>query len=100
MPNIFEYFGLIFFFYSNEHPPIHVHVKKGGREFVFEIIMKNDLLDEVRRRKVRGKEPLTQKEITEAEKFIYKYHKRIINKWVNYFVLGKKVNYTRIKTKL
>ena len=27
MPKIFEYFGFIFYFYSNEHEPIHVHVK-------------------------------------------------------------------------
>ncbi len=26
MPKIFEYFGFIFLFYSNEHEPIHVHV--------------------------------------------------------------------------
>ena len=26
MPKIFEYFGFVFFFYSNEHEPIHVHV--------------------------------------------------------------------------
>ena len=29
MPKIFEYFGFIFFFYSNEHEPIHVHVTHG-----------------------------------------------------------------------
>ena len=34
MPKIFEYFGLIFFFYSNEHEPIHVHVMKNGQETV------------------------------------------------------------------
>jgi len=26
MPKLYEYLGLIFFFYSNEHLPIHVHV--------------------------------------------------------------------------
>ncbi|MBR3578817.1 MAG: DUF4160 domain-containing protein [Bacteroidales bacterium] len=31
MPKIFEYFGLIFYFYSNEHEPIHVHVQHGDR---------------------------------------------------------------------
>lgn len=31
MPKIFEYFGFIFYFYSNEHEPIHVHVLHGGR---------------------------------------------------------------------
>ncbi len=30
MPKIFEYFGFIFYFYSNEHEPIHVHVQHGG----------------------------------------------------------------------
>jgi hypothetical protein len=41
MPKIFEYLGIIFFFYSNEHEPIHVHAKKGEYEskaefFLFE----------------------------------------------------------------
>ena len=30
MPKIFEYFGFIFYFFSNEHEPIHVHVKHSG----------------------------------------------------------------------
>ena len=30
MPTIFILFGFQFMFYSNEHLPIHVHVKKGG----------------------------------------------------------------------
>ena len=38
MPKIFEYFGFIFLFYSNEHEPIHVHVMKEGHEAIFEII--------------------------------------------------------------
>ena len=29
MPTIFELFGLRFFFYADEHTPIHVHVVKG-----------------------------------------------------------------------
>lgn len=27
MPKIYEYFGLVFFFYANDHEPIHVHVQ-------------------------------------------------------------------------
>ena len=34
MPKIFEYFGFIFYFYSNEHEPIHVHVIHGGKESI------------------------------------------------------------------
>ena len=37
MPTIFTEDGFKFFFYSNEHRPIHVHVSHGGGEAVFEI---------------------------------------------------------------
>lgn len=39
MPKIFEYFGFIFYFYSNEHEPIHVHVIHGDKENIFDLIM-------------------------------------------------------------
>ena len=47
MPKIFEYFGFIFYFYSNEHEPIHVHVLHGGRESIFDLIMMNGSLAEI-----------------------------------------------------
>jgi hypothetical protein len=37
MPTVFSKDGFRFFFYSNDHTPIHVHVTKGGGEAVFEI---------------------------------------------------------------
>jgi hypothetical protein len=37
MPTIFERDGFRFFFYSNDHRPVHVHVRKGGGEAVFEV---------------------------------------------------------------
>ncbi len=37
MPSVFTKNGFRFFFYSNDHTPIHVHVRKGGAEAVFEI---------------------------------------------------------------
>ena len=44
MPKIFEYFGFIFLFYSNEHEPIHVHVMKDEHEAIFEIILELSLI--------------------------------------------------------
>ena len=35
MPKIFSEYGYSFFFYSNEHRPIHVHVRHGSGEAVF-----------------------------------------------------------------
>ena len=37
MPTIFELFGLRFFFFANEHEPIHVHVVKGQDNAKIEI---------------------------------------------------------------
>ena len=30
MPKLYEYFGLVVFFYANEHEPIHVHGEYQG----------------------------------------------------------------------
>ncbi len=32
MPKLYEYFGIVVMFYSNEHEPVHVHGKSQGRE--------------------------------------------------------------------
>ncbi|MBW7864373.1 MAG: DUF4160 domain-containing protein [Candidatus Hydrogenedens sp.] len=37
MPKIFEKDGFTFFFYSNEHYPVHVQVRYGGGEAVFDV---------------------------------------------------------------
>jgi hypothetical protein len=39
MPKLYEYFGLIILFYSNEHQPIHVHGKFQNRENKAEFII-------------------------------------------------------------
>ena len=37
MPTLFTIEGFRFFFYSNDHTPIHVHVQHGGGEAAFEV---------------------------------------------------------------
>jgi hypothetical protein len=100
MPKIFEYFGLIFYFYSNEHEPIHVHVTLGDCETIFELIMTNGELAEIRRRAKRGVDLLSEKDAKTAESFILKYEKNIIEKWINFFVLRRQIRCTTIKKKL
>ena len=100
MPKIFEYFGFIFYFYSNEHEPIHVHVIHGGKESIFDLIMMDGVLSEIRVREKKGAEELSEKEKRTAKDFIQKYHKNIINKWVKFFVLKQAVRSTNIKKKL
>lgn len=100
MPKIFEYFGFVFFFYSNEHEPIHVHVTHNNCQSIFELIMMDGELVEIRVREKTGEEPLLAKDKKTAEEFIRKYSKNIINKWVRFFVMKQAVKSTTIKTKL
>ena len=58
MPKIFEYFGFIFYFYSNEHEPIHVI--HGGKESIFDLIIMDGKLIEFREREKKGAEPLQE----------------------------------------
>jgi hypothetical protein len=44
MPGIFEYLGILIFFYSNEHEPIHVHGKCGGFESKAEFHIVNGIV--------------------------------------------------------
>ena len=100
MPKIFEYFGFIFLFYSNEHEPIHVHVNKEGHEVIFEILMEGGKLTELRRRTSNKMPPLSEKDSATAEAFVRKYYRNIVEKWVNFFIYKKKVRSTKITKKL
>jgi hypothetical protein len=44
MPKVYEYLGLIFFFYANEHLPIHVHVSLAEFESKIELKYENGIL--------------------------------------------------------
>ena len=54
MHKIYVYVGLIFFFYANEHLPIHVHVAKADRESKIELVFGNGKLTAVEIKKVKG----------------------------------------------
>ena len=100
MPKIFEYFGFIFLFYSNEHEPIHVHVMKDGHEAIFEIILENGELVEIHRRTSSKIPPLSEKDAATAEAFVKKYYKNIVDKGVNFFIYKKRIRSTKITKKL
>ena len=100
MPDIYKYFGFTFYFYSNEHEPIHVHVEHDNHESVFELIVENGQLVEIRVRDVKGADPLNSKDEKTAKAFVTEYSQNIIRKWINFFVMKKRVTCTTIKTRL
>jgi hypothetical protein len=72
MPKIFERDGYRFFFYSNEHRPIHVHVRYGGGEAVFEVEQRVEL---------RESQGLKVRELAKAEELAAEHRELIIQKW-------------------
>ena len=100
MPKIYEYLGLMFYFYSNEHEPIHVHATVSGRESIFDIIVDNGELTELKVRQANDRAPLKANEQKMAHEFIQRYYKRIIAKWVDFFVMHKAVKSTVVRRRL
>jgi hypothetical protein len=72
MPKIFEEDGYRFFFYSNEHRPIHVHVRRGGGEAVFEVEHGVEL---------RESQGLKLAELSKAEQLANQHRQLIIQRW-------------------
>lgn len=100
MPKLYEYFGLIILFYSNEHEPIHVHGKYQGRESKAEIIFENGEFKEVKVSKVKGKQPLDNKNEKRLRKLVEHFREDIVHKWVDFFVYNKEVKSEVITKKI
>jgi len=58
MPKLYEYFGLVVFFYANEHEPIHVHGEYQGGYARAEMIMKEGRVTRVVFSDLKGKRRL------------------------------------------
>jgi hypothetical protein len=72
MPKLFEQDGYRFFIYSNEHRPIHVHVRYGGGEAVFELEPTVEL---------RESFGLKTRELRRAEELAHEHRELILRKW-------------------
>lgn len=100
MPKIYEYLGLVFFFYANEHLPIHVHISLENFESKIELEYENGKLKHLKVSEVKGRKPLPEKNLKEAMRFVKKYHEGIVNKWTTFFVMNKKVKCEVITQKI
>jgi hypothetical protein len=70
--SFFEQDGFKFFFYSNDHEPIHVHVRYAGGEAVFNI---NDTIE------LRESHGLKVKELSKAQSLAEANQQLIIEQW-------------------
>jgi len=76
VPRIFERDGYRFFFYSNDHGPIHVHVRYGDGEAVFAVEQRVEL---------RESQGLKVRELAKAEELATEHRGLIIEKWNEHF---------------
>ena len=72
MPIIFEKDGFRFFFYSNEHRPIHVHVRRGDGEAVFNVEEAVEL---------RESQNMKVSELSKAQRLAKANRQLILEKW-------------------
>jgi len=100
MPRIFEYLGILLFFYSNEHEPIHVHGKFGEFESKAEIYIVDGEIVEIKIKTIKGFKPLTGSKLKDFEEFLEIYADKIVQKWIDYFVYHKNVEFEKINTRL
>lgn len=100
MPKLYEYYGLIILFYSNEHEPIHVHCKYQGMESKAEIVFENGKFVEVIISEVKGKEPLDIQNRKKFKKLVELYRDDIVRKWIDFFVYNKVIETEKITKKI
>ena len=84
MPTIFNFLGLRFMFFSNDHEPVHVHVIKGKGAIkdnaIFQVVPEITLLEN---------NGLSKQELRLAEMIIEENSDLIQEKWKTFF--GKQV---------
>ena len=100
MPKLYEYFGLIVLFYSNEHEPIHVHGKYQDKESKAEIILVEGEIKEIRIANVKGKRPLEGRHLKDFEALVRHFASDIVKKWIDYFVYHKSISSVKIQQEI
>ncbi len=100
MPKLYEYFGVIAFFYSNEHEPVHLHGRSGGRESRAELIVDNGKVVGIRISSVHGRRPLKQAQLADFQELVEHRAQEILEKWIDYFVLHRKIEPRKITRRL
>lgn len=76
MPTLFIIFGIRFYFFANDHMPIHVHLQNADGEAKFQVSPKIVLIEN------KG---LKNKDLKLAESIIEENKEIIIQKWNEFF---------------
>lgn len=76
MPTLFIIFGIRFFFYSDDHDPVHVHISYGGKLAKIQVEPEIGLI---------YNHGISPQIIKKALKTVENYKEDIISEWHSYF---------------
>jgi len=100
MPKLYEYFGLVVFFYTNEHEPIHVHGEFQGGHARAEFFLKDGKVVRIAFAQVKGKRPLPAAKLKDFKVLVKAKAEDIVRRWIECFVFKKHVAPEMISRKL
>lgn len=89
MPKLYVYFGLVVYFYANEHEPIHVHGEYHGCECRAEFVLKDGKVVRIVFRSIKGRPPLTGAHLKDFKALVRIKADDVVRRWVDFFVLKK-----------
>ena len=87
-------------FYSNEHEPIHVHVIYNEFESKVDFVIENGIITEIIIKNVEGRNPIQGGKLQDLKDLLEFKSDEIVQKWIDFFVYHKNINFEKINTKL
>ena len=100
MPKLYEYFGLVVFFYTNEHQPIHVHGEFQGGYARAEFFLKDGKILRIVFSNITGKRPLPAAKLKDFRLLVKAKADDIVRRWIECFVFKKHIAPEIISRKL
>ncbi len=83
MPTIYQYLGIIFRFWSNEHDPVHIHAEYKGAIIIVLLYVQNGVVTHVRYKEEKDKFPPAK--IKDLKTFVSKNKSTLAFAWTQYF---------------
>ena len=100
MPKLYEYFGLVVFFYTNEHEPVHVHGEFQGAHARAEFVIKDGKVLRIVFSGISGKRPLPAAKMKDFRMLVKAKSDDIVQRWIDCFVFNKHIQPEMINRKL
>ena len=101
MPTLFEYFGIILKFFSNEHLPIHVHAYYGEKYGMkVEFLFQGDDIVNIKYKTLQGFLPFPPAQMKDLKVLSERKCYAIAALWIDYMVKHKKIKTHKITKKI